>query len=119
MIILLGASTTVSGSPIAGESYTLKCSAGDSEAESFQWLGPPDGRTPVVGSSPRLSIESSTSTSSQLQFRPVQQSDSGLYSCRATVDGSDLLTDIMNVSINGTVYHYLCYSDVMILFYPY
>ena len=53
-----------SGSPIAGESYTLECSAGGSEG-TFQWLkGPPDGRTPVVTSA-SITI-SFTSTSSQL-----------------------------------------------------
>ena len=35
--------------PIAGESYTLECSAGGSEG-TFQWLGPPDGSTPVATS---------------------------------------------------------------------
>ena len=93
-------SIIVSGSPIAGENYTLECSAGGSNVESFQWLGPPDG-TQIVESSPRLSI-SSIPTSSQLQFRPVQQSDGGLYSCNATVNGSALLSDSVNVSINGT-----------------
>ena len=91
-------------SPIAGESYTLECSAGGSEG-TFQWLGPPDGRTPVVESRPRVSISptSGTATSSRLQFRPVQQSDNGLYSCSATVDGSILFSDPVNVSVNGTV----------------
>ena len=48
---ILGLSITASGSPVAGESYTLECLAGGSEGV-FQWLGPPDGRTPVVENSP-------------------------------------------------------------------
>ena len=95
-------SITVSGSPIAGENYTLECSAGNSQVQSFQWLGPPDGRTPIAENSPRPSI-SSTSTLSQLQFVPLQQSDNGSYSCSATVDGETLLSDSVNVRVNGTV----------------
>ena len=69
MLSLGGLSITASGSLIAGESYTLECSAGGDEG-TFQWLGPSDGRTPVV-SSGSITI-CSTSTTSQLQFRPVQ-----------------------------------------------
>ena len=93
-------SITASGSPIAGESYTLECSAGDSEGV-FQWLGPPDGRTLVVENSPRVNIISSI-ISSQLQFRPVQQSDNGSYSCNATIDGSTLISDPITVAVNGS-----------------
>ena len=95
---LLRLSITASGSPIAGESYTLECSAGGSEG-TFQWLGPPDGRTPVVTSG-SITI-SSTSTSSQLQFRPVQQSDNGSYSCSATIDGSALTSGSIAIAINS------------------
>ena len=89
-----------SGSPIAGESYTLECSAGGSEG-TFQWLGPPDGRTPVDDSSPRLNIISDA-TSSQLQFRPVQQSDNGSYSCSATTNGLALTSEAVIIVVNGT-----------------
>ena len=93
-------SITASGSPIAGESYTLECSAGGSEGV-FQWLkGLPDGRTPVIENSPRVDI-TSNSISSQLQFRPVQQSDNGSYSCNATVNGSALISDPVTVAVNG------------------
>ena len=101
IIFILGLSISVSGSPIAGESYTLECSAGGSEG-AFQWLGPPDGRTPVVDNSPRVTV-TSNAASSQLQFRPVQQSDNGSYSCGAAVDGSTLFSDSLNIIINGTV----------------
>ena len=91
----------VSGSPTAGESYTLECSAGGSEG-TFKWLGPPDGRTPVVESTPRLSIMSNA-TAGQLQFRPIQQSDNGSYSCNASIDGLALLSEPVDISVNGTI----------------
>ena len=71
--------------PIAGESYTLECSAGGSEG-IFQWLGPPDGSTPVATTD--FITVTSTSTASQLQFRPIQPSDNGsFYICNASIDG--------------------------------
>ena len=97
---LLGLSITASSSSIAGENYTLECSAGGSEG-IFQWLkGPPDGRTPVVENSPRVDI-ASNSISSQLQFSPVQQSDNGSYSCNATVNGSALISGPVTIAVNG------------------
>ena len=98
--ISVGVSVTARGSPIAGENYTLECSAGGSEGV-FHWLEPPDGRTPIVKSiGPLLSI-TSTATSSQLQFRPVQQSDNGSYSCNASVDGLTFSSDPIDVNVNG------------------
>ena len=93
----------VSGSPIAGESYTLECSAGGSEG-MFQWLkGPPDGRTPADdGRSNNMNIVSNA-TSSQLQFRPIGQSDNGSYVCNATIGGVTLLSEPMVISVNGIV----------------
>ena len=98
-----GISTSTSGSTVAGESYSLECSAGGSEG-TFQWLGPPDGRTPVVESIPRMNIISNA-TSSQLQFRPLQQSDNGSYSCSATVGGLTLSSEPIMISINGILSH--------------
>ena len=89
-----------SGSPIAGESYTLECSAGGSEAERFQWVGPPDGMMPVV-SSGSITI-SHTSTTSQLQFRPIEQSNNGSYWCNVNVDGLVLISEPVGISVNGT-----------------
>ena len=118
---VVGVSISVtSDPPIAGESYTLECSAGGSQAESFQWLkGPPDGRTPVI-SSGSITI-SSTSTSSQLQFRPVQQSDNGSYSCSATTNGLTLSSESVIISVNGIVfrtfyYNVICYIIMIINF---
>ena len=92
--------------PIAGESYTLECSAGGSEG-TFQWLGPPNGRIPVVNSG-SITI-SSNSTTSQLQFRPVQQSDNGSYSCSATTNGLTMSTESVVISVNGTKINACCY----------
>ena len=91
----------LSDPPIAGESYTLECSAGGSEG-TFQWLkGPPDGRTPVVTSG-SITI-SSTSTASQMQFRPVQQSDNGSYSCSATTNGLTFSSESVMINVNGII----------------
>ena len=90
----------ISGSAIAGESYTLECSVGSSEG-TFQWLkGPYDGRAPVISSGSITII--STSTTSQLQFRPLQQSDNGSYSCNATVGELVLSSEPVLIGVNGT-----------------
>ena len=111
---LLGLSITASGSPIAGESYTLECSAGGSEG-TFQWLGPPDDMTPVVESGQRLDIISNA-TFSRLQFRPVQQSDNGVYSCNATIDGT-LISSSIDVSVHGNVIIMLPNIILLSIFY--
>ena len=87
-----------SGFPIAGQSYTLECSVGESTA-TFQWLGPPDGRTPIANSG-AITI-STTSTSSQLEFRPIQQFHNGSYSCRATTGESVVSSEPAEVSVLG------------------
>ena len=96
-------SVTLLGSPTAGESYTLEYSIGDPVA-LFEWVGPPDGRTPVTNSS-SLTINSDSSTS-WLQFRPLQQSHSGSYSCRATTqEGTVMLSELVEIRVNG-ISHY-------------
>ena len=84
--------------PIAGESYTLECSAGGSEG-TFQWLGPPDGSTPVA-TTDSITI-TSTSTASQLQFRPIQPSDNGSYICNASIDGLTFVSELVITIVNG------------------
>ena len=91
---------TLLGSPTAGESYTLEYYVGD-PVVTFEWLGPPDGRTPVTNSSSSLTISSGSSTS-QLQFRPLQQSHNGSYSCRATThEGTIVLSEPVDIQVNG------------------
>ena len=96
-----------SDTPVAGESYTLECSAGGSQADNFQWLkGPPDGRTPVVASG-SITISSTSGNISQLQFRPVQQSDNGTYSCNATTNGLTLSSESVMINVNGIVFPHI------------
>lgn len=93
-------SVTLLGSPIAGESYTLEYTIGDS-AVLFEWLGLPDGRTPVTNTSSSLTINSD-SFASRLQFRRLQQSHSGSYSCRATTrEGTVMLSELVEIQVNG------------------
>ena len=78
-------SITPIGSPIAGEDYSLGCSAGESMV-IFEWMGPPDGRTAVIDSQSNINVISNSSAS-QLQFRPLEQSHSGTYLCRVAISG--------------------------------
>ena len=90
-----------SGPSVAGESYTLECSAGVSEG-TIQWLkGPSDGRMPVVTSG-SVTIDHA-STTSQLRFRPLQQSDNGSYLCSATFGGITLSSKPLILSVNGII----------------
>ena len=100
-----------SGSPIAGESYSLECSAGESTT-TFQWMGPPDGRTPIANSAGAIAVISTSSTS-HLQFKPIQQSYSGLYSCQATTDGGALSSDPIEISVPSKIN--VVFSSIIIL----
>ena len=81
--------------------YTLEYSIGD-PVVLFEWLGLPDGRTPVTtNSSSSLTISSDSSTS-WLQFGPLQQSHSGSYSCRATTsEGAVSFSEPVQIQVNG------------------
>ena len=78
---------TPSGSPTAGESYSLECSVrGTSDPVTFQWLeGPPDNRTQLSSDGSRT-VNSNFSVS-QLQFSTLRTSHGGLYTCQTTVGG--------------------------------
>ena len=91
-------SVTTMGSPVAGESYTLECSAGGVMAK-FEWLGPSNGRTLIVNSS--SVIIRSNSSISQLQFRPLQQSHNGSYTCRAVTNEDTLLSQPIEIQVKG------------------
>ena len=71
---------------------------------TFQWLGPPDGRTSVVNGS--SIIISSNSFTSQLQFRPLQQSHNGSYLCLVSTHGNDLMSEPIEISANGIIETY-------------
>ena len=103
----------VVGSPVAGESYTLECSAGGSEG-TFQWLGPPDGTTPVDDNHPNVNIVSN-GTSSQLQFKPLQQSNNGSYSCNATIGGLALSSVSEEINANGTILYYISCQMLIVM----
>ena len=68
---------------------------------TFQWLeGPLDSRTLVVNSSSIIGNSDNSSTS-QLQFRPLQQSHNGSYSCRAVTDGNTLSSQPVEINVKG------------------
>ena len=78
---------TPSGSPTAGETYSLQCSAtvsgtSDTPVLSYQWLvGPSDNRQPLNNDS------SITVNSNSVQFSSLRTSHGGMYTCRVTVGG--------------------------------
>ena len=91
--VLVGrAFITAFGSSIAGESYTLECSTGGTEA-TFHWLGSDVNDSSV--------LISSNLSSSQLLFQPLQQSHDGPYSCRATTDEDTLLSEPIEINVKG------------------
>ena len=98
---------------IAGENYSLQCSAGGVVA-TLQWqlLGPPDGRTLVITNTSSIKT-SSNSTTSHLLFTPLRQSHNGSYVCVATSDDLEgtLLSEPMEISVNGS-YSYNYYHHV-------
>jgi hypothetical protein len=64
------------GTPIAGETYSLNCSVGDtSNPATYQWFDCNGTQLANIN---------------QLQFSPLRASDAGIYTCRATVDGVEL-----------------------------
>ena len=95
-------SITPIGSPIAGENYSLECSAGGSMA-TFEWLGPPVGRSPVANSSSVTVISDSNLLTSQLQFHPLQQTHNGSYLCCALIHGekSNESSPPLELSVTG------------------
>ena len=88
------------GSPIAGESYSLECSVGGLMA-TFEWMGLPDGRTPILNSS-SVTV-SSDSFTSRLQFNPLQQSHSGSHTCRTTTSEGTMLSEPVEIQVEGTL----------------
>lgn len=100
-------SLTGHGSLIAGESYTLQCSAGESQKiKLFEWLWESpdiDGRTPVANSSFLTITSNSSSESSQLEFRPLKQANNGSYFCRATAGEATLISQPIEVRAKGTL----------------
>ena len=77
--------TPSSGSPTAGETYSLVCSAtvsgtSDTPVPSYQWLvGPSDNRQPLNNGN------SITVNSNMVQFSTLKTSHGGMYTCQVTV----------------------------------
>ena len=93
---------TAHGSPIAGENYSLEYSAGDSTATFDQWqLGPPGGKT-AIANSETITI-SSNSSMSRLQFHPLQQSHSNLYSCSAMTHDETRSSEPIKILVKGKI----------------
>ena len=91
---------TSSGSPIAGEPFSLECSlSGTNDNTTFQWLnGPADNRTQFT--SDGSTAINFTSSVSQLLFSPLRGSHGGLYTCQASVVGLATLEGSTNVQVN-------------------
>lgn len=86
-----------SGSATAGETYTLECSLrGTSDPIIFQWLGAPEGISLITSNT----IKQMNST---LQFKPINASHEGLYTCQAVV-GSTILETQIEISVTGKSY---------------
>jgi hypothetical protein len=84
------------GTPTAGETYSLDCSInGTSDpAATYQWF---DGSGALLANG------------SQLQFSPLRASDTGIYTCQATL-GEEVVMErnaTVNVNCKYTVrYHF-------------
>ena len=78
-----------SGSPTAGETYSLQCSvtvSGTSDVLSYQWLlGPSNNRQTLNNDS------SITVNSNMVQFPTLRTSHGGMYTCQVTV--GDLMVE--------------------------
>ena len=91
---------TSSGSPTAGEHFSLECSlSGTSDSATFQWLKGPADNTTQLTSDGSTAINS-TSSVSQLLFSPLRASHGGLYTCQASVVGVATLEGSTNVQVN-------------------
>ena len=102
-----------SGSTIAGETYSLNCSAilfdpiplpSDVPSPNFQWFYGPNGSASLHSglTPPTTVMSSSNSTSctytSALQFSPLNQSHAGNYTCRL---GAGRLVNSAMVTVDG------------------
>ena len=69
----------------AGVDYTIDCDVSfetSSAAVQFEWLDPDGNAVPMDEF-----ITRSTSISSELEFNPARESQAGVYTCLATVNG--------------------------------
>ena len=102
---------TPSGSTIAGETYSLTCSATlkanrnpplpdpDIPSPIFEWFFGPNGNDSLSSglTTPSTALSGGTYTST-LQFSPLSQPHAGNYTCRL---GAGTLANSLNVTVNG------------------
>ena len=90
--VSLSVTITPSGSPTAGETYSLECSAtvsGISDVPSYQWLvGQSDNRQPLNNDN------SVTVNSNMVQFSTLRTSHGGMYTCQVSVGGLTVETSM-------------------------
>ena len=99
-----------SGSVTAGETYSLMCSAvlyqsiplhSDVPTPNFQWFFGPNGDAPLPsGLTPTATVLSNNTYTSTLQFSPLSQSRTGMYTCRL---GPGRLVNSAVVTVNGII----------------
>ena len=114
-----------SGPTIAGETYSLMCSAtlranrnpplpnSNIPSPTFEWFFGPNGNDPLPpGLTPTPTILSSGTYISTLQFYPLNQSHAGNYTCRL---GAGSLVNSALLTVNGK---YLIYSEACFRLFP-
>jgi hypothetical protein len=81
----LVATVTSTGTPTAGETFSLDCSvSGIDDSATYQWFD---------------SNGTQLTNTSELQFSPLRVSEGGVYTCRATVRGV-VADETTTISIN-------------------
>ena len=98
------------GSAIAGESYSLTCSAtlvdpvplpSNIPTPNFEWLFGPNGNASLPsGVALPITIESGNTFTSTLHFSILGQSHSGMYTCRL---GAGVLANSTIINVQGIV----------------
>ena len=85
-------SITPSGDNVAGEIYSLECSAVTGSTD-ITWLDPMN--SPITSE-----MVTTTGSMSTLTFNSLSASDAGTYICRATV-GSTVQTETIDVTVES------------------
>ena len=111
-----------SGSAIAGDNYSLTCSAtladpvplpSNIPTPTFEWFFGPNGNTSLPsGVTPTATILGSGHTyTGNLQFSPLSQTHAGMYTCRL---GVGILANSTTVLVNGNIgLLFYCHKETM------